>query len=188
MNPTASCSYTALLIALLLAAAGASAVTPTGAELAWKYHCLTCHGEDGRSNEQRYPNLAGLSSSYLQARLQYFRSKIEPGNQMNGQAAPLSDNDISTLADYYSSKPVIASPASTHPKLVAEKGCIACHGIDGVAIAPAYPNLRGQWQRYLRLQLLAYRSGTRENAIMNGFAAGLSDDDIRALAEHYGED
>ena len=101
MNPTAFCSHTALLMALLLAAAGASAATPTGAELAWKYHCLTCHGEDGRSNEQRYPNLAGLQSPYLQARLQYFRSKIEPGNQMNAQAPPLSDDDIRALAEHY---------------------------------------------------------------------------------------
>jgi cytochrome c553 len=69
--------------------------------------------------------------------------------------------------------------------LAEAKGCIACHGPDGVATAPAYPNLAGQWERYLRLQLLAYRAGRRENAIMAGFAGALSDAEIRALAQHY---
>ncbi len=72
--------------------------------------------------------------------------------------------------------------------LAEEKGCIACHGLDGVAIAPSYPNLAGQWERYLRLQLRAYRDGKRQNQIMAGFAAELSDDDIRELASFYGDD
>ena len=71
--------------------------------------------------------------------------------------------------------------------LALEKGCVACHGSDGRAIAPSYPNLNGQWNAYLRQQLLAYRSGKRQNAVMNGMAAALSDDEIRALAEHYGD-
>lgn len=70
--------------------------------------------------------------------------------------------------------------------LAEEKGCIACHGAGGQSTAETYPNLHMQWERYLRVQLLKYRSGERENAIMNGFAVGLSDDEIRALAKHYG--
>ena len=71
-------------------------------------------------------------------------------------------------------------------ELVVEKGCVACHGMDGKAIAASYPNLSGQWKPYLQLQLRAYRSGKRENAVMNGMAAGLTDTEINALAEHYG--
>jgi cytochrome c553 len=70
--------------------------------------------------------------------------------------------------------------------LAEAKGCVACHGKDGVATAPIYPNLAGQWKRYLREQLHAYRSGKRQNNVMNGFAAGLSDEEIRLLADHYG--
>ncbi len=85
--------------------------------------------------------------------------------------------------------PFVAACAPDLPngELVAqEKGCVACHGLDGKAIAPSYPNLNGQWERYLRLQLRAYRDGTRENAIMNGMAATLTDEEISALAAHYG--
>jgi cytochrome c553 len=73
-----------------------------GAELAWKYHCTTCHGVTGKSNAQRYPNLAGQNNIYLVSRLKYFRDGVEPGNQMNAQAAPLSDETIELLADYFS--------------------------------------------------------------------------------------
>ena len=87
------------------------------------------------------------------------------------------------------SLPLVAACAPELPsgELVAqEKGCVACHGLDGKAIAPSYPNLNGQWERYLRLQLRAYRDGKRENAIMNGMAATLTDEEISALAAHYG--
>lgn len=81
---------------------------------------------------------------------------------------------------------IAAAEAGEGAALASEKGCVACHGKDGVAIAPIYPNLAGQWKRYLREQLHAYRSGRRQNNVMQGFAAGLSDDDIRRLADHYG--
>lgn len=70
--------------------------------------------------------------------------------------------------------------------LAEQKGCIGCHGAQGEAIAPSYPNLNGQWERYLRLQLRAYRDGERENGVMNGMAATLTDEEIYALAKHYG--
>ena len=79
-----------------------------------------------------------------------------------------------------------AEPALDGAQLAEEKGCIACHGLQGESLAPIYPKLNGQWENYLRLQLYAYRDGKRDNAIMNGMAATLSDDEIRALAEHYG--
>ena len=52
--------------------------------------------------------------------------------------------------------------------------------------SPAFPNLSNQWSRYLNQQLRAYRSGKRDNAIMNAQAAALTDGEIRILADHYG--
>ncbi|NJN53038.1 MAG: cytochrome c [Gammaproteobacteria bacterium] len=70
-------------------------------------------------------------------------------------------------------------------ELAVEKGCVACHGYNGRSIAPTFPNLDGQWETYLRLQLMAYRAGTRDNAIMTDQAAALTDAEIRALARHF---
>ena len=80
--------------------------TPVRAEdgeaLAWKYHCITCHGERGVSKTPQYPMLAGQNATYLMTRLRYFRAQEEVGNAMNGQAAPLSDDEIEALARYFS--------------------------------------------------------------------------------------
>ena len=70
--------------------------------------------------------------------------------------------------------------------LAVEKGCVACHGTSGKAIAPMYPNLNGQWEKYLRKQLVAYRDGSRKNAIMSLQAENLSNEEIAVLAAHYG--
>jgi cytochrome c553 len=63
--------------------------------------------------------------------------------------------------------------------------CHACHGATGTSIQPNYPNLGGQHQDYLSKALYDFRDGGRQNAIMNGFAANLSDADIEDIAAWY---
>lgn len=65
------------------------------------------------------------------------------------------------------------------------QSCVACHGAKGAADNPAFPMLAGQHADYLLHALRAYRSGDRNNAIMNGQAAALSDDDMRDLAAYF---
>ena len=60
--------------------------------------------------------------------------------------------------------------------------CAACHGADGNAGSPAYPKLSQQHPEYLVKQLQEFKSGTRKNAIMQGFASQLSDDDMKNIA------
>jgi len=45
--------------------------------------------------------------------------------------------------------------------------------------------LAGQHPDYLVHALQAYKSGDRQNALMNGQAAGLSTEDMRDLAAYY---
>ena len=63
--------------------------------------------------------------------------------------------------------------------------CAACHGPDGNSPAPAFPKLAGQNDDYLAQALKAYKSKARSNAIMNGQAANLSDQDIADLAAYF---
>jgi cytochrome c553 len=66
------------------------------------------------------------------------------------------------------------------------KTCAACHGATGnESLDDTYPKLAGQHDDYLANALRDYRSGKRRNAIMAGFAAGLSDEDINDLAAFY---
>ena len=60
--------------------------------------------------------------------------------------------------------------------------CAACHGADGNSAVAAYPKLSQQHPEYLVKQLQEYKSGKRKNAIMQGFASALSEDDMRNIA------
>lgn len=71
-------------------------------------------------------------------------------------------------------------------KKIATEVCAACHGPTGDApIAPAYPKLAGQYRDYLEKALIDYKTGERQNPIMQGFAANLSEQDIRNLAAYF---
>ncbi|MGB5852061.1 MAG: c-type cytochrome [Rhodanobacter sp.] len=63
--------------------------------------------------------------------------------------------------------------------------CAACHGAQGVAIAPTFPNLAGQSATYLYVQLKEFHDGERNDPVMTGQAALLSDADMRDLASYY---
>ncbi|KZC17593.1 cytochrome C [Rhodanobacter sp. FW510-R12] len=63
--------------------------------------------------------------------------------------------------------------------------CAACHGAQGVAIAPNFPNLAGQSATYLYVQLKEFHDGLRSDPVMSGQAAALSDADMRDLASYY---
>jgi len=63
--------------------------------------------------------------------------------------------------------------------------CAACHGADGNSAIPANPKLAGQYESYLVYALKAYRSGARQNAIMAGFAAALTDQEMADLAAWF---
>ena len=60
--------------------------------------------------------------------------------------------------------------------------CAACHGVDGNSGTPANPKLAQQHPEYLVKQLQEFKSGKRKNAIMQGFASALSEDDMKNIA------
>jgi cytochrome c553 len=71
-------------------------------------------------------------------------------------------------------------------KAKAAQTCAACHGADGAnPSAPDQPILAGQYYDYLVKALSDYKSGKRNNAIMKGFAASLSRQDMEDLAAWF---
>ena len=63
--------------------------------------------------------------------------------------------------------------------------CAACHGVDGNSNNPEWPKIAGQNEKYLRDSLKAYRDGRRQDPLMMGQVANLSDQDIADLAAYY---
>lgn len=68
--------------------------------------------------------------------------------------------------------------------------CAACHGANGIAVIPGYPNLAGQNEQYLVYALKAYKAGERSSAqamIMKPQADMLNDADMENLAAYFAQ-
>lgn len=63
--------------------------------------------------------------------------------------------------------------------------CAACHGTQGIAIAPNFPNLAGQRVDFLYWQLVEFKRGTLTESPMTPLVADLSDADMRNLAAYF---
>ncbi|MEC5387345.1 c-type cytochrome [Uliginosibacterium sp. H3] len=77
-------------------------------------------------------------------------------------------------------------------KQTAEQVCAACHGADGNSIIAINPSLAGQFPEYLTKQLANFKSqngkpAERNNPVMSGMAAPLSDADMKALAVYFSQ-
>ncbi len=64
--------------------------------------------------------------------------------------------------------------------------CAACHSLDGNSTDPQYPKLAGQHEQYIWRQLKLFKSGERENPIMLGMAAALTEQDMRDIGAYFG--
>ena len=83
-----------------------------------------------------------------------------------------------------------AKPDMAKGEQVAKQVCAACHAGDGNSAAAANPKLAGQIPEYLHKQLVNFKSqggkkAERDNAVMAGMVASLSDGDMRDVAAYY---
>lgn len=153
-------------------------------------NCAGCHGANGISPNDTWPNLAGQHAAYLARILAAYKSGDQKDVAMTPLAQALSDADIQNLAAYYS-KLECAVPArdigvgdAAAGKAVS-KNCVACHGETGISPNPAWPSLAGQKPGYLVNVLKAFRAGLRKDPMMGGVTRGLSDADIANLAAYF---
>lgn len=63
--------------------------------------------------------------------------------------------------------------------------CAGCHAADGNSVNPEWPKLAGQHESYIYKQLVEFKSGARQDALMAGQVAALSDQDMQDLAAYF---
>jgi cytochrome c553 len=157
--------------------------------------CTGCHGIPGYYNAQpayHVPRLGGQNADYLEVALQGYRRGTRGHDTMQAQASSLTDQDIADVAAYFESFQGEAQTGRTRAsqaKIEAgrEKAatCVACHGADGVAAAPQWPDLAGQHENYLQVALERYKDGGRVDLVMNPLIAPLDLETIEELAAFY---
>ena len=155
--------------------------------------CAGCHGDDGISQTDNIPSLAGQPDQFIQWQLVYFRAGSRKNEQMKPIVEQLNNEDIRNLGAYFTSLTPPKGPKDDDPDL-SEKGkqaaagrrCAACH-TDSYAGTKAVARVAGQREEYLVKALRDYKSGVRAGgamAAMADVAFPLSEEEIEALA-HY---
>ncbi len=167
--------------------------------------CVACHGADGNSQVSANPILAGQIEEYIYKQLRNFKpvgdKPAERNNPiMGGMVASLSDEDMKSLAAWFSSQKQKPAAAKDEKQIALgqkiwrqgdfKKGvpaCAGCHGPAGAGLPAQYPRLAGQYPEYTEAQLKSFRVEERANdpaKVMRMIAGKLSDVEIKAVAEY----
>lgn len=158
------------------AAAGQTASAP----------CAACHGSQGVSGNPATPSLAGQDAKYLTDALEAYKDGKRENTTMKALAAGLDKTTMKNLAAYYASlqpqEPNVRKPLSTAQWV---ERCDRCHGPGGNSTDPLMPALASQNAGYLEKVLNAYRAGKRNSPVMTAMVNGMTENDVRNLAEYY---
>src|SRR5450432_1122177 len=182
----------AILATLIICGSAHAADIAAGKEKAEM--CVGCHGENGISQMENIPSLAGQLDQFIQWQLVYFRAGARKNEQMQPIVEQLNNDDIRNLGAYFASlTPPKATKPDDNPDLSTKgaqaavgRRCASCH-TDTFAGTKAVARIAGQREEYLIKALHDYKSSVRSGggmAAMADVAYPLSEEEIEALA-HY---
>jgi cytochrome c553 len=184
-------SFAAWVVSMLVGMPAHAADIAAGKEKAEL--CVGCHGENGISQMENMPSLAGQPDQFIQWQLVYFRAGARKNEQMQPIVEQLSNEDIRNLGAYFASLPPPKAEPDDDPELskkgaqsAAGRRCASCH-LDNYAGTKGVARVAGQREDYLLKALRDYKSGQRSGggqAAMAEVAFSLHEEEIEALA-HY---
>lgn len=152
--------------------------------------CIFCHGIEDYSVAYpvyHVPKVGGQREDYIVTALHEYAEGKRHFATMHAQAASLTNQQIRDIAAYFASlgpKPAPTNGNAKPPAFAAT--CAACHGARGVSTGPHFPSLAGQHSDYLLEELKQYKSGQRQNPIMNSMASSLTLQQMKELADYFG--
>jgi len=183
--------------------------------------CDECHSPERAMHEKHMPHLAGQNKSYFIKQMHDFQ-KITPfelksyqlslrqNHVMDYLSTPLTDDEIKALASFYSRLKCQVEYDPEEPIPVLEvpesiRGCVQCHGVNGIAVKDKVPNLAGQNRTYMvehlklmRESILEYNKGWlpdapeppprlayHYNRTMGAWAVRISEKELALTARYY---
>jgi cytochrome c553 len=166
--------------------------------------CAACHKLDGAGDTSgAFPRLTGQAAFYLYKQLKDYQAGLRDSQIMGPIAKRLSEEEMQDVSGYYASASAPFAPPSPGDGRLIQRGgvlsavgsaeknvpaCVNCHGQSGAGLPPSFPYLAGQFARYTRDQLAAWKDGSRRNDplnVMRDIAARLNADDLAAVAEYF---
>ena len=164
--------------------------------------CSSCHQENGAGQpDVGIPRLAGLTSAYIAAQLEYFATGARHDSAMSPYAAMLTPLQRQAVANYFASLPVPEQPdLAKAGAATLDRGrtlfldgdyrtgllaCSQCHGRTGLGVGDFSPRLAGQCADYVAEKLQQWQSGNLrdpQGSFMRAEASHLNQTEIAALA------
>lgn len=192
---------------LLIFVLCSSAITATADDLTTILEeCDGCHGDDGVSQWDEVPTIAGIDAFVHSEALYVYQDEARPcaesefrqgdtsraAKTMCAVVADLDDDQIEAIAGHYSELPFVPAQQEFEAALaeagqaIHERDCGVCHTDGGSNPEDESSILAGQWIGYLGTSVAQYRAGEREQpSMMQKNLDALSDDDIKALLHFY---
>ena len=129
--------------------------------------CAACHGDGGITTRPGIPSLVGLDAQYLVTAMKAYVSGQRKHAMMKALLSGLGDAELNNIASYYARQPAARAetPLVGKPSASGTAACAACHGENGIAVSPAFPNLAGQDSQYLADAMRAYKIGARNKVV-----------------------
>ena len=153
--------------------------------------CLSCHGENGQSQNPEVPSLGGQPEYYVTIQLVMFRDKLRVVDIMNQVMTDASDDAVRELASFVSRlplpEPVLDTPDPARMEraeaLTRQNHCSVCHKPD-FSGGQNVPRLAGQREDYLVKALRGYKDNSRRgyDASMADVIEPLTDEQILDMA------
>ena len=168
--------------------------------------CNDCHGDDGVSQWDDMPTIAGIDAFVHSEALYVYRDRARPCatteyRQGDTSRAPtnmcdavqeLSDEQIEAIAEHYAALPFVPAEQPFDAALagqgqaIHDKACARCHSDGGSNPEDEASILAGQWMGYMRTTFAEYASGEREQPIaMKRTMDPLTEEEVEALLHYY---
>jgi cytochrome c553 len=165
--------------------------------------CGECHGMDGVSWSDRFPNIAAQDKDYLLAEMRNFRDGIRSNDdhQMAAVLSGMSPAEMEAAAAWYAAQPAAPpAPADLTPpqrawaRQMVQQGSGTLHGCDSCHDKSEYrgiamPHVDGERPGYLARQLRDFLDGGRADdphGLMRRVARLLPPEQIDVLARYIG--
>ena len=168
--------------------------------------CNGCHGDDGVSQWNDVPTIAGIDAFVHSEALYAYQDEARPcatgpyrqgdtsrpETSMCAVVADLDDDQIEAVADHYAGLPFVPAKQDFDADLAAKgeaihaDACDRCHSDGGSNVEDEASILAGQWMGYMETTFAQYAAGEREQPKkMQEKMDALSPDDTKALLHYY---
>jgi len=167
-----------------------------GAKTHKELKCYKCHGDEGISDEDDTPSVAGQISAYTFKQLYDYKVGIRSDSGMRKKVKKMTAKQMADVSAYYATlkrEEKVKSDTIPHLAKNGDKSrflfaCEKCHNEKAMKRGLQTPIIEGQKVEYFTDTLTMFKEAERSNdhySIMRKIAAKLTDEEIEALSEYY---